>query len=103
MDVSMVPLAVRLIIVFVIGAALGSLVNWAIHTFAWQPRPVRRSGVRPLLLSIGLGIALAGLYWWEVERLGLIHDQFVGVNIVPPIWTLHLQFASHAMLLCWML
>ena len=71
----MIPLEVRLIVVFVIGAILGSLVNWAVHAFAWQPRPVVRTGFRPLFLKVGLGIALAALYWWEVERLGLIHDQ----------------------------
>ena len=28
--------------------------------------------IRPLLLELALGAALAALYWWEVERLGLI-------------------------------
>jgi prepilin signal peptidase PulO-like enzyme (type II secretory pathway) len=78
-------------------------VNWAIHAFAWQPRPIERRGIRRRLLQIGLGIALAGLYWWEVERLGLIQAQFEGAAIVPPVGTVHLQFVSHVLLCCWML
>jgi leader peptidase (prepilin peptidase) / N-methyltransferase len=133
----MLPLALRLIIVFAIGACFGSLVNWAIYTLAWRPRlispwshllpgasprgrlvrlPVvgwfalRRDAhlhgrgfwIRPLLLEMGLGIALATLYWWEVARLALIDGQ-VGIPALPPLAALHWQFASHALLLCWML
>ena len=36
----MALLAIRLIVVFVVGACLGSLVNWAIYTLAWRPRPI---------------------------------------------------------------
>jgi leader peptidase (prepilin peptidase) / N-methyltransferase len=98
----MIPLAVRLIVVFIIGVCLGSIVNWAIYAFAWQPRPVEQRGIRPRLLQAGLGFALAGIYWWEVARLGLIHGQLGGLAIVPPAGALHWQFASHALLLCWM-
>ena len=129
---------------FVVGACLGSLVNWAIYALAWRPRPIspwsrvppdvpprrridrvpvfgwfglRREAhlhgrgfwIRPLLLELGLGAALAALYWWEVERLGLIRGQLD--MLVPnarlrdraPLWPLYLQFVSHALLLCWML
>ncbi len=99
----MIPLAVRMVIVFVVGVCLGSLVNWAIYTFAWHPRPTPRFGVRPLSLKIGLGLALAGLYWWEVGHLGLISGQLGGLAVAPPSGTLHLQFSCHALLLCWML
>lgn len=99
----MMPLEVRMIIVFVIGVALGSVVNWAIRAFAWQPRPSARAGLRPLLIRLGLGVALVALYWWEVERLGLIRGQLEGLAIAPPMLWLHLEFASHALLLCWML
>ena len=58
--------------------------------------------IRPLLLELGLGVALAALYWWEIARLALVQDQ-VGVPIGPPLATLHLQFLAHALLLCWML
>ena len=43
----MLPLAVRLLIVFFAGACLGSLVNWAIYTLAWNPRPISPWGRRP--------------------------------------------------------
>jgi prepilin signal peptidase PulO-like enzyme (type II secretory pathway) len=133
----MIPLPVRLAAVFVVGACLGSFVNWAIYTLAWRPRPVspwcptgpgvlprRRSDrvpilgwlglrreadqhgrgfwIRPLLLEVTLGVALAALYWWEVAELGLIQRQ-IGARILPPWGPLHWQFASHALLLCWML
>ena len=116
----MAPLVVRLLIVFAGGACLGSLVNWAVYTFAWMPRPIspwsrwRAEGVRlskldrvpivgwyglrreapihgpgfwlrPMLLEIGVGAALAALYWWEVERLALIRGQLAGAAIAPPI------------------
>ncbi|MEX0613643.1 MAG: prepilin peptidase, partial [Pirellulales bacterium] len=133
----MIPLFVRLAIVFAIGACLGSFVNWAIYALAWRPRPISpwsrlapgasprgrldrmpvfgwfllsrdaqlhgpRFWIRPLLVEIGLGVALAALYWWEVIRLGLIEGQ-VGVPVAPPDWTVYWQFASHALLLSWML
>ena len=131
-------LAVRLLIVFVVGVGLGSIVNWAIYTFAWNPRPISpwstlpeglasrrrfdrlpffgwftlsreaslhgpRFWIRPMLVELGLGTALAALYWWEVVRLGLIEAQLHGVAVAPPTWSLHWQFLSHALLLCWML
>jgi leader peptidase (prepilin peptidase)/N-methyltransferase len=133
----MLALAVRILIVFLVGVCLGSLVNWAIYALAWRPRPIspwsrllpgasprgrldrvpilgwfalsREAAVhgpgfwvRPLLLEIGLGVALAALYWWEVVRLGLIEGQ-VGVPFVAPLWPVHLQFISQSLLLCWML
>lgn len=133
----MLPLAIRLIIVFVAGASLGSMVNWAIYSLAWAPRPISpwwrgefvgyarskfdrvpilgwlglkreavvhgsRFWVRPLILEIALGAALAALYWWEVERLGLVHGQLFGAPIVPPLGPVHWQFASHVVLLCLM-
>jgi prepilin signal peptidase PulO-like enzyme (type II secretory pathway) len=133
----MIPLELRLLLLFVIGVGLGSVVNWAIYSLAWNPRPIspwsraplnaaRRRGadrlpifgwlglrreahlhgrgfwIRPLLLELGLGVALAALYWWDVARLGLIQEQ-VGFPIEPPFWPLHWQFLSHALLLCWML
>ena len=145
MDGPMIPPPLRLAMVFVVGACLGSLVNWAIYALAWRPRPIspwsrlplgapprrradfmpvfgwfrlRREAhlhgrgfwIRPLLLELGLGTALAALYWWEIERLGLIRGQLdmlvpnaLAAAVAPPLWPLHLQFFSHALLLCWML
>ncbi len=134
----MIPLALRLVAVFVVGVCLGSFVNWAIYALAWTPRPIspwsrlpvdsprdagriacpylgwlalRREAdmhgrgfwIRPLLLEVGFGVALALLYWWEVVRLALIQPQVGPAPIVPPMLALHLQFFSHAILLCWML
>jgi prepilin signal peptidase PulO-like enzyme (type II secretory pathway) len=134
----MLLFAIRLILVFLGGACLGSIVNWAIYTFAWNSRPIspwaqvsegmarrtRRDRVpilgwfqlnreaaifgprywwRPVVLEIGTGIALAALYWWEIERLELIQGQLGSVLIVPPAWTVHWQFFSHAVLLGLML
>jgi prepilin signal peptidase PulO-like enzyme (type II secretory pathway) len=133
----MLPDALRLVIVSVVGVCLGAFVNWAIYSLAWRPRPIspwsrlapgaslrgrldlmpiigwfalsresaihgRGFWVRPLLLEVGTGVALAALYWWEVMRLGLIEPQ-VRAAIMPPTWTLHWQFASHALLLLWIL
>jgi len=58
--------------------------------------------MRPMLLEIGLGLALAALYWWEVDQLGLVRSQLPAMLVVP-LGPLHLQFLSHALLLCWML
>ena len=99
----MIPLTVRLMVVFILGAFAGSIVNWAVHAFAWTPRESPRVGLRPLLIKIGSGIALASLYWWEVERLGLIQGQVGTLAIASPTWTVHLQFISQALLFVWML
>jgi leader peptidase (prepilin peptidase)/N-methyltransferase len=45
---------------------------------------------------------VAALYWWEIERLGLVRDQ-LAPGLVPPLGPLHWQFVSHAILLLWML
>jgi prepilin signal peptidase PulO-like enzyme (type II secretory pathway) len=40
MDESMIPLAVHYVFLFLAGICLGSLVNWAIYSLAWNARPV---------------------------------------------------------------
>jgi prepilin signal peptidase PulO-like enzyme (type II secretory pathway) len=57
--------------------------------------------VRPFVIEIGMAVGLAGLYWWEVARLGLIQGQ-VDVALATPQWTVHWQFVCHAILICWM-
>jgi leader peptidase (prepilin peptidase) / N-methyltransferase len=58
--------------------------------------------VRPLLVEVGMGAAVAALYWWEVVELGLIRGQWPGLVAVPA-GPLHLEFVSHVLLLCLML
>lgn len=41
-------MSLRLAALFVVGTLLGSLVNWAIYTFAWNPRPISPWGPVPL-------------------------------------------------------
>jgi prepilin signal peptidase PulO-like enzyme (type II secretory pathway) len=133
----MIPIELRLAVVFLVGAFLGSLVNWAIYSLSWRPRSIspwthpapetpprdwhdrlpvlgwlglRREAaihgrgfwIRPSLIELGLGVSLAWLYWWEVERLGLIQGQ-TPFPIVAPFLPVHLQFVSHTLLLCWIL
>ncbi len=59
--------------------------------------------LRPLLLEVGLGVAIALLYWWEIAKLALIQPQVGVVPIAPPTLALYLQYGSHVILLCWML
>jgi leader peptidase (prepilin peptidase) / N-methyltransferase len=61
-----------------------------------------RFWIRPLLLELFLAAALAALYWWEIERLGLVQGQ-IGIAIFPSLTALHLQFLSHTLLFCWIL
>jgi leader peptidase (prepilin peptidase)/N-methyltransferase len=130
-------MGLRLAALFVAGTFLGSLVNWAIYSLAWFPRPISPWGavpdgatprgwldrlpivgwfrmqresaihgrgfwVRPLLLELGMGAAIAGLYWWEVEQLGLIRGQYSAI-LSAPSHILHLQFVSQVLLLSLML
>ena len=134
----MLLLGLRLSVLFVAGTFLGSLVNWAVYTFAWNARAISpwspgpegaaRRGwfdrlpvlgwlklnreaafhgswfwLRPLLVEVGTGATLAALYWWEIVELGLIREQFPGLIAAPPLGPLHLEYASHVLLLCLML
>lgn len=36
----MMPVVVQLLLLFGVGACLGSLVNWAVYTWAWHPRAI---------------------------------------------------------------
>ncbi|HEY4235619.1 MAG TPA: A24 family peptidase [Lacipirellulaceae bacterium] len=133
----MTPIALVLAAMFAVGTCLGSLVNWAIYSLAWNWRSIspwspspdgarlrdwldrlpmvgwlrlRREAVihgrgfwiRPLLLEVCTGAAVAALYWWEVDQLGLVRGQSAAA-ISPPLGPLYWQFAGHVLLLCWML
>src|SRR6478735_3050149 len=72
--------------------------------FGWlslrRESPIHGRGFwfRPLVLEIGVGLALASLYWWEVGRLALIQPQVGPAPIVPPTLAVHLQYCSHVLL-----
>ncbi len=63
--------------------------------------------VRPLVVELLMGAAWAALYWWEVERQGLIAEQFSALAggplaagvLTAPTWITVATFASHALLL----
>lgn len=64
--------------------------------------------VRPMLLELAAGLGLAGLYWWEVGRQGLVPPTpnwvQVPIQLRPvPLVELHAQFACHAVLFWLML
>jgi len=41
------PLPIRMLLVFLLGTALGSLINWAIYRLAWNPREISPWGPSP--------------------------------------------------------
>ncbi len=55
--------------------------------------------IRPLSVELLAGAALAGLYWWYTEALGLLPPEVP--HPAPPqwAWLFHGQFALHAVLL----
>jgi prepilin signal peptidase PulO-like enzyme (type II secretory pathway) len=55
------------------------------------------------MLEIAFGLVLAALYWWEVEKLGLISAQWQRGMATPPGFAAYFRFTSHSLLLCWML
>ena len=59
--------------------------------------------LRPLLLELGAGVAVAALYWWEVAELGLIRGQLPGCRRRAARGRCICNFVSHVLLLCLML
>ncbi len=133
------PLFLGLIVLFVVGAGVGSLVNLGVATLAWDRRMIhpwlrpspeasprrwtdclpvigwwgmRRESpwhgwgfwIRPLCVELLLGAAFAALYWWEIDRYGLLpFEGFPGP--LPPgvLHVLGVQLASHLLLIALML
>ena len=136
-----IPLAVRLVLLFVIGVLAAGPINWAADAWAWNHRwrsPWRRApaghgprswldclplvgwwrlrreeathGVgfwlRPLLVELTCGAALATLYYWETETAGLIAGQInprvaggiAMINVSTLAAYLHAGFLFHAVL-----
>lgn len=151
-----IPFAYRLAGLFLIGAVLGGLLNWAIYRLAWSPRwispwsapppgkPLRTWAdrlpivgwiglrreepehgrgfwIRPLLVELGCGIALAWLYWWEIDQRALlaVWEEFGGQILPGPLLAdqlpanryltlataaaLHAPYLSHVLLLALMI
>lgn len=124
------PFGLRLAVLFALGAALGSLANWAaavaspavrrgdpwlandaIGLTRWLRRvPIvgwfaagRSRPLRPLLVEFTAGFVLAWLYAWEIAELGLVPVPLGA--LADPAWTdaAHAQFAAHAALIGLML
>ncbi|MEE8452971.1 MAG: A24 family peptidase [Thermoguttaceae bacterium] len=54
--------------------------------------------IRPMLVELLVGVGLAALYWWEVERLGLLPAEIQPVSEAVRL-VLHQQFAAHLLLI----
>ena len=59
--------------------------------------------VRPMLLELLAGIGFAWLYWWEIGAAGLLPPGLAKPLWPDLLWTLHLEFASHCVLIALML
>ncbi len=81
--------------------------HWAdrIPILGWfglrREAPLHGAGfwIRPMLVEVAMAAGIVALYWWEVERLGLIRPMIMP----PPIQVLQAQFAVHALLMTLML
>jgi leader peptidase (prepilin peptidase)/N-methyltransferase len=70
-----------------------------------QPLHGRGFWLRPLAVELLMGVGWAALWWWEVDRQGLLAKQFValvGAPLAAPAWITHATFASHALLVALM-
>jgi leader peptidase (prepilin peptidase)/N-methyltransferase len=62
---------------------------------------------RPFAVELLMALAWVALYWWEVDRQGLLHHQFEAMigrplpagRFAAPAWTTLATFLSHAILL----
>lgn len=72
----------------------------------WRRHESARHGeafwVRPLLVELGLTLALPALYWHETVRLGLV-PLWQGAPNMALLTMLHAQYAGHVLLLAMMM
>jgi leader peptidase (prepilin peptidase) / N-methyltransferase len=59
--------------------------------------------IRPLLVELLAGFGLAWLYWWEIDRLGLLSASTPRPVLGAWMTMLHVQFAVHVLLIWLML
>ncbi|MCX7426655.1 MAG: prepilin peptidase, partial [Planctomycetia bacterium] len=59
--------------------------------------------IRPLLVELLAGFGLAWLYWWEIDRLGLLPASAPRPESVAWMTMLHVQFTVHVLLIWLML
>jgi len=104
-DLLATPLPLRLLLLFVIGALAGAITECIAERLRLE-RSMSPAAVchrRTLWAGALTGLAVAALYWWEVERLGLLTTAAVAApNGIDP-WALHAQFAAHVLLFLLML
>jgi leader peptidase (prepilin peptidase) / N-methyltransferase len=58
--------------------------------------------IRPMLVELLLGLAFAGLYWWEIGRAGLLPPDYGPVPGGIQVY-LHHQYIAHLLLVSLML
>ncbi len=101
------PLPVRLLLI----AAAGWAAGWLAHRFAQRlihapgSQAIQRRLGRSLFVPLATGLALAGLYWWEIDQLRLVRGlaQPGFRPALDDLTHLHAAFLSHAVLVFWML
>ncbi|MHC4401677.1 MAG: prepilin peptidase [Planctomycetota bacterium] len=59
--------------------------------------------VRPMVVELLCGVGCAALYWWEIERQGLLPAGFRGPIAPAVLADLHAQFGCHVVLIGLML
>jgi len=70
------PLPIRLLIVFLGGLALGSLINWAIYRLAWNPREFSPWGPKPEKAPTRKAFdRIPVLGWWGLRREHALHGR----------------------------
>jgi len=59
--------------------------------------------IRPMLLELLTGIGLAGLYWWEIGRQGLLPPDAPQLAQPALQAILHAEYGAHVLLICLLL
>ena len=96
---------IRYLLLFLTGYIVACAIPRFTALYAFSPNRVKPSKTFQHLFPIGVGIALALLYWWEMQ----IQAVSLGKTIVPlvinpePVETLQLRFAVHAVFFLFLL